>query len=557
MKITKILAILLAIVMTISLVACADPAEPDPPPAPPPAPAPDPDPDPDPGPDIGPIVDEEITLTVMQWALDNQTTDFENLWYYEQLAAASNINIDWIIVKESEWDEAMNLMFASLDWPDVIIRPNQSLNIEEFGVTQGILQPLDDYLEHFMPNYYSRMYMNNAADVMRASDGNMYYLGYLVAQNINHDAHYFINQTWLDAVDKEIPTTIDELTDVLKAFRDQNPGADGMYPMSAGGGLDHHIEGIYTYFGMFGVPLQRFVYASINDANQVVFPGFMDGFREACEWLAMAYAEGLLDPDALTQEENEWNAKINADQVGFQTYLRLLASAWNNPETIENWVSIVPPASSRGATLPRILEVPEFGAVLTVANQYIPETLQWLDAQFETEWMMVATNGPTVMTDEVRELLGEDGQDEAPLVFEDGKWRVRYVPDNQALYKIVPINQGQFFAPGDYYFDIFELPPHRIERRDYASKYQQAGVLETNSFHILSRLVKPSPDEASELQRLSDDIEMLMKERISNFILGGVSDADWDTFVSEAENVGVNRYIEIYQQLYDAWLSVQ
>jgi len=553
MKHTKrILAILLTAVMIFSIIACGEPESPageDPPPVTTPAPTPDGS-----GPNVeAPITDEPITLKVWQWALDNQATDFENLWYYQQMAAHTNINLDWTVIKESEWNESINMMFLGTDLPDVIIRPNIGLNIEDLGVTQGLIMPLDDYIEDNMPNYSSRLGMNNVSDVLRASDGNMYYIGYLVAQNINHDGTFFINRTWLEAVNKEVPTTIDELTDVLRAFRDEKPGADGMWPMSASEGLEHHIQGIYTYFAMFGVPLQRWVYASVDANGNVVFPGYMDGFREACEWLAMCYAEGLLDPDALTQGPDPWNLKVNSDQVGFQTYLRLIATAWANPETIENWEHILPPAGNRTPSVPRILEYPEIGAVLTVTNKHPAETLQWLDLQFETEWMLVATNGPTVMTDQVREILGEDATDEAPLFFEDGLWRVRYVPDNQALYKIVPINQGQFFAPGDYYFDIFELPPHRIERMQQAMRYQDAGVLEPISFQILTRLIKPTPDESAELDRLYVDIESLMKTTISNFIIRGVTDDTWNQFIEEANNVGVERYLELYQKLYNDW----
>ncbi|MCL2254324.1 MAG: extracellular solute-binding protein [Lachnospiraceae bacterium] len=507
-----------------------------------------------------PVSDEPITINVMQWALDNQTTDFENLWFYQQLEADTNVNVNWTVVKESEWNQTLNLTFASADLPDVIIRPNQNLNIEDWGVDQGLLIPLDDYLEEHMPNYYSRVGLNNLEEIMRSSDGKMYYLGYLIAQNINHEAHFFMNNTWLEMVGKEVPATVDELTDVLRAFRDQQPGASGMYPMSAGGGINHHIEGIYTYFGMFGVPLQRWTYAVIQDNDKIVFPGHLPGFREACEWLAMCYAEGLLDPDAITQDENSWNAKVNGDQVGFQTYLRLINSAWANPDTIENWISILPPAGSQGATVPRLLEIPEFGAVLTVANKHIPETLRWLDAQFETERMLTAFNGPT-NADDIH-LLGEDAQDidedgtlDAPLKLENGVWKVTYTPANDALYKIVPVAQGQFFAPGDYYFDIFELPPHRIERMSYAIKYQTAGVVEKNSYMILSRLLKPTPDDATDLQRLHADLETLMRENIANFIISGVTDDTWNKFLADAENIGVNKYTEIYQGYYDAYIQ--
>ncbi len=35
----------------------------------------------------------------------------------------------------------------------------------------------------------------------------------------------------------------------------------------------------------------------------------------------------------------------------------------------------------------------EFGAALTIQNHDIPSSLRWLDAQFETENMLVAQNG--------------------------------------------------------------------------------------------------------------------------------------------------------------------
>jgi hypothetical protein len=35
--------------------------------------------------------------------------------------------------------------------------------------------------------------------------------------------------------------------------------------------------------------------------------------------------------------------------------------------------------------------------------------------------------------------------------------------------------------------------------------------------------------------------------------MNGVTDAAWTAFLDKAKNVGVERYVEIYQQLYDTW----
>jgi len=495
----------------------------------------------------GKISDEKIILRAFQYVLENQQVDFDNLWFFQELEKKTNIHIDWELVKDGDWKTKLNLMFASGDWPDLIIRGE--IDIEEYGVNQKILVPLDDYIEKYMPNYHSRLYLNDANVSIPASDGKMYYIGNLTAQNVNHESHYFINKAWLDKLGLEIPETIDELTNVLRAFRDNDPNGNNEkdeIPMSAGG-LTNHIQGVYTYFANFGVPLQYFVYACIDDNQKVVFPGYLPGFRDACEWLHLCYREGLLDPEAITQDSNVWGTKMNAGRVGYTPYLRLINTALT-PETAAMYTSVIPPKSEYGVKVPRILEVPAIGAALTVANKHIPETLQWLDAQLETETMMVSVNGP----------IRKGGPIEPTMKINDeGKYEILYVPENNALYQYVPVYHGQFFAPGDYYFKIYEMPPHRVERYEYSKKYEAAGVLEKYSYVYLQRLVKMPNEESIEVARLYNEIEKFMKESITNFITNGVTDSSWQQFLSTAKAVGVEKYIELYQKAYDRYLAAQ
>ncbi|NLN64155.1 MAG: extracellular solute-binding protein [Clostridiaceae bacterium] len=489
---------------------------------------------------------EKVTLKAFQWALGNQQTDFNNLWFYEELEKKTNVHVEFEPVKEDDWDTKINLMFASGNWPDLIIRGQ--VDIEEYGVTQGIILPLDDYLEEYMPNYYPRLSMNNSNASIPASDGKTYFIGNLTAQNINHDGNHYINKAWLDNLGLEIPTTIDELTNVLKAFRDNDANGNGdpndEIPF-IGADLIHQTQGLYNHFANFGVPLVRWVYACIDDDQNVVFPGYLPGFRDALEWFNMCYEEKLLDPESITMDSNVWGTKMNADLCGYTTYLRLINTALT-PEIAENYVSIIPPASKYGVKVPRILEVAEFGAALTVANKHIPETLKWLDAQFETETMMTAVNGPVMPGGPI---------DQCMKLNDQGKYEVLYIPENNGLYQYVPVTQGQFFAPGDYYFDIYQMPPHRVERYNSSKDYEAAGVLEKYSFDYLNRLVKMNNEDSLEKTRLFNEIEKFMKESITNFITNGVTDASWQNFLDTSKEVGVDKYIELYQKAYDNYLA--
>lgn len=497
-----------------------------------------------------PIVQEPLTLRAFQWVVENQQVNFDNLWFYKELEKKTNIKIEWEDVKDADWRTKLTTMLASGDWPDIIIRGGVSKDmIEDYGPNQGILIPLDDYLEEYMPNYFSRLGMNNVSASLTSSDGHMYFIGNLTAQRINHDGTFFINKTWLDKLGLQVPTTVDELTDVLRAFRDGDPNGNGEkdeIPFSAAGEVYHQTQGIYNHFAMFGVPLQRWVYACIDDNNKVVFPGYMEGFRAAVEWLNLCYTEGLLDPEALTQDSNAWGVKVNADRVGYTTYLRTINTAMEQTTIAPQFKHILPPASEYGVKVPRILEIPEFGAAITSTNKHVTETLRWLDAQFETETMLTSVNGP----------MAGGPLDPAPLeMTAEGKYKVAFVPADNGLYQYVPVIHGQFFAPGDYYFDIFELPPHRVERKNQAELYEQAGVLEKNSHDYLRKLVSLNTETAVEVSRLFTEIEKYMKESITNFITQGVTDASWQAFLDNAKNVGVDKYVEYYQTAYDAYLA--
>lgn len=58
-------------------------------------------------------------------------------------------------------------------------------------------------------------------------DGHIYSCPQLNKTEGNLIHHYWINKTWLDNLGLEAPTTVDELYDVLVAFRDNDPNGNG------------------------------------------------------------------------------------------------------------------------------------------------------------------------------------------------------------------------------------------------------------------------------------------------------------------------------------------
>ena len=154
--------------------------------------------------------------------------------------------------------------------------------------------------------------------------------------------------------------------------------------------------------------------------------------------------------------------------------------------------------------------------------------------------MMVALNGK----------VGEQ------IILNDaGKYEVIDIPADNGLYKFVPVTQGQFFAPGEYYSAIYQMAPHRVERYEDSQAYAAAGVLEYKSFQYLRDLAKMGNEDAVEAANIYTELKKFMEESFTEFVKNGVTDASWEEFQNTAKGIGVERYIELYQTAYDNFLA--
>ena len=137
-----------------------------------------------------------------------------------------------------------------------------------------------------------------------------------------------VRQDWLDQLGLEAPTTLDEIYNVMVAFRDEDPAGNG-----AGVTLGLSTAGAYD--------IQPFM------SSAGVLPGYVDvdGARtipyatEAAipvyEWLANLYAEGLYAPNFATDTTADMRNLFLTNQVGFVTYWDTWVGLFNNTRLAE------------------------------------------------------------------------------------------------------------------------------------------------------------------------------------------------------------------------------
>lgn len=490
-----------------------------------------------------PIVNEQITLKVMMAIRDSDSlTAPEDMPAVQRLEELTNINIEWEMIKGSDWKTKTNLMFSSGEYPDIIICPNGEgyIDDEEYGVTQGLVIPLDDYIEKYMPIYNERIAAEASDPTVSliASDGQKYSVGYLVGQNINTSVHTFINQEWLDAVGMEVPETVDELTEVLRAFKTQDPNGNGEadeVPLQMG--LDTGFYGYRYILPMFGIPADADKWIYIDDNKQVQFAPTQDGFRQSLEWLHQMYEEGLTDPEILSQDFNTIETKFKEGNVGFFTAWRLLAMGFDDG-VAANSVCIQPPsAEGTNALMHRTLEVARPGAYVTCTNEHIPETMRLLDAMLDTEMQFSLYYGEQDATDGTGWAYNENGLIDS---LNTGEVEVKNYMDCNTM----------FFAPGEYISATFNMPAQRIEKTNYCKEYEAAGHIQKYSNDYLD-MAPLTAEQLAEVTLTETDINSTVWEGVSDFVQGGVTEESWNKFVSKFETMGVEQYVQMYQEAID------
>ena len=486
-----------------------------------------------------PIVKEPITLKVMFAIRDvDSMIEPNEMPAVKALEEQTGIHVEWDVIKGSDWSTKLNLMFASGEYPDIILSPNGAVDVEEYGVSQQLLLPLDDLTEKYMPTYTERIAESETdpTEGLVASDGKKYSVGYLVSQNINTQAHFFINQTWLNNLGLETPQTLDELSETLRAFKTQDPNGNGQQdeiPLEMT--LNDGYYGVRWLLPMFGLPVDTSKWIYIDNDKKVQFAPTKDEFRTCMEWLHQMYDEGLLDAEVLSQDGTTADSKLSEGNVGFFTAWRLTAMGWDNGAQKD--CTLYMPTAPEGSTpcLARKLEVATPGAFITTSNQHVAESLRWLDTLLDTENMFSL-------------YYGQEGTG----------WE--YNADNGKIDSIVTDQTGTldclgcntlFFAPPKYLSETYNMAPQRIEKTEYCEKYDDAGYIQKYSDDYLS-MAPLTVEQNTQCTLTETDIQNVVEENMAKFISEGVTDDSWNAFVNVFAGMDIDGYLAIYQEGIDS-----
>ena len=256
---------------------------------------------------------EKAELSFITSAPATSTQEPNERIIFKRLEEQTNVHIDWTCFVADQFSDKKNLALAQFgNLPDGLFNAGMSDYDLLRYAKQGIIIPLEDLIDKYMPNLQAVFEKYPEYRTMcTAPDGHIYSFPWIEQLGSGKEAIQaigdiaYINKKWLDYLGLEVPATTEELEQVLIAFRDhadelkQEFDIEGeVIPMSFiinNGDQDPSI--LINGFGKgYGDTGDHF---AVTDDGEVIYTMVQEGYKEGIEWLHKLVTEDLVDPEAI------------------------------------------------------------------------------------------------------------------------------------------------------------------------------------------------------------------------------------------------------------------
>ncbi len=503
-----------------------------------------------------PIVNQKITLKALILP-DANVSDYVDNEFTKWLEEKTNIHLEITLAPQTQTDAdtKLNAIFASGDLPDIIIGwRNMGLDRQLALAQQGLIVPINDYIDKYGVDTQKILKdMPSVQNAIAEADGKIYSVPDVnECYHCTHAQKMWVYKPWLDKLGLKVPETTDEFEQMLIAFKTKDPNGNGKadeIPLSGvvswHGSLADYLMNPFVYYQTVSTPSGYYL-----DNGTIKAPFVEDGWKEGLKYLNKLYAEGLIDPQAFTNTEDQAKALgenaipiLGAMPAGHEGIFDEIGGKSNR------WMEYIPIPPLKGPTglqqNPTTTNVTDTGRFLiTKTNKYPEASFRLSDLLMSFEGTMRASVGlPGTDWDLVKADQNLKSLSGAKATYTLLKTYTSPQKENwnqtTPLYRPATFREGQ----ADTQDQPYEGMLFRWSKENYAP-------------YDVDKTIPPlviTPDQATQMGDLSTTITNLVNENFANFI-NGTNDITkgWDAYVKALNDAGLNNLIKMYQDAYNA-----
>ena len=497
----------------------------------------------------------EITLTIYT-ELDEYAANFMQSYeehpIVKKVEEITGLDLKFIHPPTGDDGTFFNMTIASGDYPDIFLDSTFNTNYPggiQGAVKDNVLADNDALIRKYAKNflYYMSIADKNTYRYTADDDGKLT-LGTPFACDFirgNNNIGFIARKDILDKYGLAVPKTIDELTTVLRALK-QN-GVE--VPLGLGTLDNYRYTDSNFLSGAFGVTMMGY---QVDEDGKVFFNRANDGYKAYLKQMASWYQEGLIDRDFVNRDVKDALKMFYNDRAAF-----CAIGNWQTTEIVSLGTAENPDFEICPVRVPRLTDAEQpyhlgnplaeggVGDMLISATCKNPvAAVKLLDYLYNMDLAELAYWGVGELEDGTSTyIINKDGLHEyGTAILNDADWPYETIRHKYTLQ----IFQRQLLEE-----------PERFEYSDPICQtcWDEWGY-KTDRDGRLPESVSRTIDEDSVYTRNQVEIDTYSDEMIYKFITGGLDvDELWDTFVSTMYDMGLADNISIQQAAYERWLK--
>lgn len=480
----------------------------------------------------------------------------------------TGIRFDWQAIPGDGATEKIALMLAGGDdLPDIFwnFGDGRSSTTVITYLDQDVFMPTEELIKAFCPTLV-KVFQDNPKYLMEATapNGHMYGFPYIEEMYglVLTPGPFLINQVWLDKVGKPMPKTVDELTEVLIAFRDAGDlngnGIADEIPMATSFGSEDTFgsyDAFYRFTGAFGSADSYCGGNKYADHMRMVdgkvhYTALDEAFGKTAMYFHKLYKEGLLNKDAFDVDAgtNYRNRELAQDvaQIG-------VFGVWTDMEILNNNVRHeyvpIPQLTGENGTTGFALNYSEMQDACDTAitmdcefPEVIAAFIEYMISDpalsIQSNWGAVGYNYYLADDGVLRFNLDEKG-DIIPVAPYTSFGTMR-VNTTTARGSMIVLNE-YYDIVAEYTYDAKTL----LEGQRVNGKEADLEKYET-----LPKVMLTTEEQAA-VARIYDILSNTVDRYVVQWVLEGNVEATWDSYLAEMQAAGVDQIVGIYQGVID------
>ncbi|WP_129336140.1 extracellular solute-binding protein [Cellulomonas endophytica] len=477
------------------------------------------------------------------------TKGMDEMAWVKTLEEEAGVTLNWEEVS-ADWDQKKSTMLAAGDVPDLVIGTNV-ITDSDLATYGSLFVDLSEHMDA-LPNVQAMFEeVDGAEQTATQTDGSVYALPRWKQAWPQAITRQYINQQWLDALGLEMPTTFDELYDVLLAFKTEDANGNGdpddeipldWAPVATTG---------WGYFqpsallGGTGLPISGGGGTGYFVEDGTVGNWLADErWKEVLLFLERANAAGLVSTNVMTQDYSAYQSvgRGSGDDATVGMSWGWTSSDRFGAQLAPQYASMAPVLSEPGVEPTWSWDFENLTPnhiLLSAQSDAIDAGLRVIDAFYDEDLS-------------VQTLFGDEGE----YVTKTG----------EGAYEVLPPADGTS-DPSTWKWtnSLADASPGWIREEtqlvlptDLAEAVEQSAPLEPALANVdpdedvWPPYIKMSAADLSTLSLNNTTLLNLTQNAFAQFVTNGGVEAGWDDYVASLEAAGLQQNIDLYQQYYDA-----